>query len=452
MNKIFLIIQREYLARVRKKSFIIMTILGPVLFAAFLIVPTYLATMQDKEEKTIAVVDSSTIFLNNLPESEYVRFTYIPGTELEQLKSNLAGSGYYAILYIPANILASNTSILYSDKQPSMSTRIYISNILDKELEREKLKAQHIENLESILKSVATKVNLRNITLTEEGTEKESHAGLAMGIGYAGGMLIYFFIFLFGAMVMRGVIEEKVSRIVEVIISSVRPFQLMMGKILGVGLVGLTQFILWVILTLGIVTGVQKAFFPQLTEAPNQKVISRDIMSSPGDNAAAAEPYQGAQDKSPEFLREIFDSLGSVNFGLIIGMFIFYFIGGFMLYASLFAMVGSAVDNETDTQQFMLPITVPLIIGIFIMINAIENPAGPLAFWFSMIPLTSPIVMMVRIPFNPPAWEIMTSAVILVLTFLGTTWMAGKIYRTGILMYGKKASYGELLKWLTYKN
>ncbi len=190
---------------------------------------------------------------------------------MDSLKNNLANSGYYAILYIPGNILASNTSILYSDKQPSMSTRMYIANALDKELEREKLKAHHIENLDAILKSVATKVNLRNITLTEEGGEKESHAGLAMGIGYAGGMLIYFFIFLFGAMVMRGVIEEKTSRIVEVIISSVRPFQLMMGKIVGVGLVGLTQFILWVILTFGIVTGVQKAFFPQLTEAPTDK-------------------------------------------------------------------------------------------------------------------------------------------------------------------------------------
>ncbi len=455
MNKIFLIIQREYLARVRKRSFIVMSILGPILFAAFLIVPTYLATMQDKEVKTIAVVDSSTIFLNNLPESDYIKFTYVPGTELESLKNNISNNGYSAILFIPGNILASNTSMLYSDKQPSMSTRMFISNALDKELEKEKLKAHHIENLDNIMKSVATRVNLRDITLTEEGGEKESHAGLAMGIGYVGGMLIYFFIFLFGAMVMRGVIEEKTSRIVEVIISSVRPFQLMMGKIIGVGLVGLTQFLLWVILTLGLVTGVQKAFFPKLTQTPTEKVLSQhsqDIMSSQDNSPQAVEPFQADEGNSPQILRDMYNSLGSVNFGLILGMFIFYFIGGFMLYGSLFAMVGSAVDSETDTQQFMLPITVPLIIGIFVMINAIENPAGPLAFWFSLIPLTSPIVMMVRIPFNPPAWEILTSAGILILTFLGTTWMAGKIYRTGILMYGKKVTYSELLKWLFYKN
>ncbi len=452
MNKIFLIIHREYLARVRKKSFIVMSVIGPLLFAAFLVVPTYFATMKDTEDKTIAVVDSSTIFLNQLPETEYLKFTYVPGTELETLKKNMTDNGYYAILFIPQNIIASNTSILYSAKQPSMSTRMYISHALDKQIEREKLKAQNIENLDIILKSISTNVNLRNITLSEEGAEKESHAGIAMGIGYVGGMLIYFFIFLFGAMVMRGVIEEKTSRIVEVIISSVRPFQLMMGKIIGVGLVGLTQFILWVILTLGIVTGIQKAFFPDLGSKPTQTMASQDVMSPQYDNGNTAEPFAKNQDKSPQILKDFFNSIGSVNFGLIIGMFIFYFIGGFMLYASLFAMIGSAVDNETDTQQFMLPVTIPLIIGIFVMINAIENPAGPLAFWFSIIPLTSPIVMMVRIPFNPPAWEIILSAVILVLTFLGTTWMAGKIYRTGILMYGKKVNYAELLKWLRYKN
>ena len=214
---------------------------------------------------------------------------------------------------------------------------MFISNALDKELEKEKLKAHHIENLDNIMKSVATKVNLRDITLTEEGGEKESHAGIAMGIGYVGGMLIYFFIFLFGAMVMRGVIEEKTSRIVEVIISSVRPFQLMMGKIIGVGLVGLTQFLLWVILTLGLVTGVQKAFFPELTQTPTEKVSqqSQDIMSSQDNSHQGSGTFPGRQGNQPEILRDIFDSLDSVNFGLIIGMFIFYFIGGFMLYGSL---------------------------------------------------------------------------------------------------------------------
>jgi ABC-2 type transport system permease protein len=325
---------------------------------------------------------------------------------------------------------------------------MHLSNSLEKELETQKLKAENIEDLDQILKSIETSINLRSITFTEEGQEKESHAEIAMGIGYAGGMLIYFFIFLFGAMVMRGVIEEKTNRIVEVIVSSVRPFQLMMGKIIGVGLVGLSQFIIWVVLTVGLVIGVQRSFFPELTQTPTQQVLAQDIMSD--QQATEISVQQGGQEM--EMLGDLFSSLDTVNFGFILVMFIFYFLAGYLLYASFFAIIGSAVDNETDTQQFMFPVTVPLIIGIFVMINTIQNPEGPIAFWFSIIPLTSPIVMMVRIPFHPPAWEIAVSVAVLIITFIGSVWMAGKIYRTGILMYGKKVNYKELWKWLRYKN
>jgi ABC-2 type transport system permease protein len=325
---------------------------------------------------------------------------------------------------------------------------MHISNSIEREIETQKLKAENIDDLDQILKSIETTINLRSITFTEEGQEKESHAEIAMGIGYIGGMLIYFFIFLFGGMVMRGVIEEKTNRIVEVIVSSVKPFELMMGKIIGVGLVGLTQFIIWVVLTVGLVFGVQKSFFPELSRTPTQQVIAQDVMSNQQvSELAIEEPGQ-----EMELLGEIFSSLDTVNFGFILGMFLFYFLGGYLLYASFFAIIGSAVDNETDTQQFMFPVTVPLIVGIFVMINTIQNPEGSIAFWFSIIPLTSPIVMMVRIPFHPPAWEIAVSVVVLVLTFIGSVWMAGKIYRTGILMYGKKVSYKELWKWLRYKN
>ncbi len=426
-----------------------MSILGPLLFAAFLVLPSWLATMEDKEVKKIAVVDETYILGKNIPETEYLKFSYIHGADLETIKNNFTNLDYYGILYIPENILTSNTSILYSDKQPSLSTRMHISNSLENEIEKQKLKAENIENLDEILKAVETSVNLRNITFTEEGEEQESHAGLAMGIGYVGGMLIYFFIFLFGAMVMRGVIEEKANRIVEVIVSSVRPFQLMMGKIVGVGLVGLTQFIIWVILTLVLVIGVQRAFFPEINQSPTQQVISQDIMSS--SEGSTVESF-GGSGENMEVLEEIFTSLDTVNFGLILGMFLFYFLGGYLLYASFFAIIGSAVDNETDTQQFMFPVTVPLIIGIFVMINTIQNPEGSIAFWFSIIPFTSPIVMMVRIPFNPPVWELILSMVVLILTFIASVWMAGKIYRTGILMYGKKVNYKELWKWLRYKN
>lgn len=447
MNKIFLIIQREYLSRVKKKSFIIMSILGPLLFAAFIIIPTWLASMEDKEEKTIVVIDNTSLSYGVLPETEYLSFEYLTNSTISEAKKNYKEKGYYAVLYIPENILSTNSPILYSDKQPSLSTRMHISNSIKNEIERQKLKAENIENLDEILESIETKINLRSITWDEEGEEKESHAEFAMGLGYVGGLLIYFFIFMFGAMVMRGVIEEKTSRIVEVIISSVKPFQLMMGKIVGVGLVGLTQFIIWVSLTIGISAVVQNTILSDSNTTTIENLETRDIMS---DNTIIAEMDQGPQNL--EFVEEIFNSLHTVNFPLVIGMFIFYFLGGYLLYASFFAIIGSAVDNETDTQQFMLPVTIPLIVGIFVMINTIQNPEGPVAFWFSMIPLTSPIVMMVRIPFNPPVWELIVSSVILILTFLASVWMAAKIYRTGILMYGKKVNYKELWKWLRYKN
>ena len=426
----------------------IMSVLGPLLFAAFLIVPSWLATMEDKEIKNIAIIDETKILGETLPETEYIKLSVLNDMDIEIIKKTFQNLDYYAILYIPENILASNTCILYSEKQPSLATRMHLSNSLEKEIETQKLKAENIENLDQILSSIKTSINMRSITFTEEGQEKESHAEIAMGMGYVGGMLIYFFIFLFGAMVMRGVIEEKTNRIVEVIVSSVRPFQLMMGKIVGVGLVGLTQFLIWVVLTVGLVLGVQRTFFPELSQSPTQKVISQDIMS---DQPSTEAPVQVAG-QDLEVLGEIFASLDSVNFGFILIMFIFYFLAGYLLYASFFAIIGSAVDNETDTQQFMFPVTVPLIVGIFVMINTIQNPEGPIAFWFSIIPLTSPIVMMVRIPFHPPAWELAISVIVLIFSFIASVWMAGKIYRTGILMYGKKINYKELWKWLRYKN
>ena len=449
MKKVFLIIQREYLTRVRKRSFIVMSILGPVLFAALMVVPAWMATMEDTEVKTIAVADSSLLFRDILPETEYIKFSYTEHANLNLVKENFEDSGYSAILFIPSNILASNTSMLYSNKEQSLSTKMHIENAIEKEIEQLKLKASNIENLDLILKAAETKINLRNIILSRDGEQKESHTGLAMGIGYGSGMLIYFFIFLFGAQVMRGVIEEKTSRIVEVIISSVRPFQLMMGKIVGVGLVGLTQFILWMALTLIFVTVIQKTMFPDTSKSPAENVVVQEIMNS---RSVADMPEIKMNKPEPQILKEIFSSIGDVDFVFIIACFLFYFIGGYLLYASLFAMIGSAVDNEADTQQFMLPVTLPLILAIFVLINTMNNPEGDLAFWFSLIPFTSPVVMMARIPFHPAIWEIALSAVLLVLTFIGTTWMAGKIYRTGILMYGKKVNYRELGKWLRYRN
>jgi len=413
-----------------------------------MVVPAWLSQVEDKDKKIIAVIDNSHIFTNIIPETEYLKFEYLENTTVGEIKKIFPETGYYAVLYIADIITYTPSAIqLLSDKQPSLSVRMHISNAIEKEIERLKLKAYNIDDLDNILKSIKTNIRIQTIKWTDDGKEKESSTEIAMVVGYASGLLIYFFIFLFGAQVMRGVIEEKISRIVEVIISSVKPFQLMMGKIVGIALVGLTQFLLWIILTFLIVTVVKFAFFPEFDNAPVEQVITEDILSS-----SSLQQAQPINDEAMEEIRGLFASIKSINFGVMLGCFLFYFLGGYLLYASLFAAIGSAVDSESDTQQFMLPITIPLILAIFVMINAIQNPEGQIAFWFSVIPLTSPIVMMVRIPFGVPYWEVTISMIVLILTFIGTTWMAGKIYRTGILMYGKKTNYKELWKWLRYHN
>ncbi len=445
-NKSLLIIAREYLTRVKKKSFIIMTILGPVLFAAVIIGPAWFASMEDREVRTIAVVDSSKLFIGKLPETDYLKFDYIENTGIDELRARFDETKYYAVLYI-AHIVAHTPSAiqLMSDRQPSLNIRMHISNAIEKELENLKLATYNIDNLDEILASIKTTVNIRTIIWQDDGGEVESHSELAMITGYVGGFLIYFFIFLFGAQVMRGVIEEKSSRVVEIIVSSVRPFQLMLGKIVGIGLVGLTQFLLWVILSVALVTIAQQVFFADLGTPSSETVVAEDLFSS-----SSLQQSQPIADEDPGIFVEIFSSISAINFGVMLGAFLFYFLGGYLLYASLFAAIGSAVDSETDTQQFMLPITIPLIISIIVMMNAIMNPEGPVAFWFSIIPFTSPIIMMARIPFGVPVGEVMLSAGLLIVTFLFTTWLAGKIYRTGILMYGKKVNYKELWKWIRY--
>jgi ABC-2 type transport system permease protein len=455
-SKVNLIIKREYLTRVRKKSFIIMSIIGPLLFAALLILPAVLANIGDKEVKNIAVIDESMVLtsysagkpVSVIPETEYLKFTALEDVPIETLRDNFSSTGYYAVLYIPPNIFSSERAVLYSDKQPSLDVSSHIRNAMEKEIENLKLTAHDIENLEQILTEIETNIKVSSIKWTKGGEEKKSNTGLVMGIGYASGLMIYMFIFIYGSMVMRGVIEEKTSRIVEVIVSSVRPFQLMMGKIIGVGLVGLTQFVIWVVFTGVLVAGATMFMGTTLQQgAPVEQLQGTDLFGE-GGTAGAMEEFAG----DDEFLADIFGAFESVEPVKIVVAFIFFFLFGYLMYGSLFAMIGSAVDNETETQQFMLPVTLPLILGIILMANVMNNPDGPLAFWFSMFPLTSPIVMMVRMPFDVPAWEIALSAFLLIITILGAIWMAGKIYRTGILMYGKKITYKELWKWLNYKN
>ena len=447
MNKIPIIIAREYIIRVRKKSFIIMSILGPLLFAAMMIIPAWLAQVEETDVKRIAIADSSHLFRNVIPETEYLKFDYLDNVRINDLKENFKSMGYYGVLYISHIVTYDpNSVIMYSDKQPSLATKMHISKYLEEYIRDQKLKTYNIENLDEILKGVKTTINVRTIKLSEEGEEKESSTGIMMAVGYICGILMYMFLIFCGTMVMRGVVEEKTSRIIEVIISSVKPFQLMFGKIVGIAMVGLTQLLIWIISTFILVSIAQAVFFPEFSMTPTEQVISQDIMT--------ATPSEGEQIGSSEEMNELraaLSTLKNVNFAVIILTFLFYFLGGYLLYASFFAAVGAAVDSETDTQQFVFPILLPLILGIIVLFSITNNPDSPIAFWFSIIPFTSPIVMMARIPFGVPWPEFFLSAGLLIAFFMGSTWLAGKIYRTGILMYGKKATLKEMLKWIRYK-
>lgn len=460
MSKIGLILKREYSTRVKKKSFIIMTILGPILFAALAISPTVIMKLENEEFKKIAVIDESRLFDNAIQNTQYLEFDFISDKyfdmssgsyDLDKAKADIKDSEFFALLYIPHTSAQANkgTIQLFSYQQPNMGLKMHIVNGIEKKIEDVKLSLRAEElgisenDVNSILMSVNTDINLITTIIEDNGEEKESSTEVAMIIGYLCGLLIYMFVFMYGNQVMRGVIEEKSSRIIEVIVSSVKPFQLMMGKIIGVALVGLTQFLLWIILTFGLVTIGQSILLDKTDVANMSK--SMEIGSQLGMDTKDLNDNTGKFDA-------IFKSISNTNFTQIIALFIIYFLGGYLLYAALFAAIGSAVDNEADTQQFMLPITVPLILGILVMISAIKNPAGSIAYWFSIIPFTSPIVMMARLPFGVPTIDIIISLVLLVASFIFMTWFAAKIYRVGILMYGKKINYKELWKWFKYKN
>jgi ABC-2 type transport system permease protein len=443
MNKISLIIQREYLTRVKKKSFIVMTILGPVLMAALFIVPVFLSQMGGKS-KTIQVVDETGLYAPRFESTSQLIFKPL-NMDIEAAKELFSRSGDDALLYIPMTELSvPNSAFLYFDTQPTLVMTSHITSTMRREVESLKLAASGIDA--DIMRSIKSSVNLMTIKLHESGKEEKKFSEVATIVGFVSAFMIYIFIFMFGSQVLRGVIEEKTSRIVEVIVSSVKPFQLMMGKIVGVGLVGLTQFLLWIIFTLVIVMGFQLAFPGKFktTETETMMVSGNRI-------ASTTQLNEQTMQMDDSMMVKIAEGVRSINFGIIIFAFLFYFLGGYLLYAALFAAIGGAVDNETDSQQFMFPVTIPLIIAIVMAQYVINEPNGPIAFWFSIIPLTSPVIMMIRIPFGVPAFDLLLSGGLLILGFLGTTWLAAKIYRTGILMYGKKVDYAELWKWLRYK-
>lgn len=447
MNKIGLIIKREYLTRVRKKSFIVMTILGPILMAALFIVPAWMA-MNDEDEANILVIDDSFLFHERMEDTKKIKFFY-PALRigLDSAKNQLvANDTYDAVLFIHEKIISTPNGIqLLYNKQPGINVIRYIENTIENDIEKFKLAKSGIN--QATIEAAKTNVRLVTKKIDEIGTESKSNTELSMAVGMFSGILIYMFIFLYGVQVMRGVIEEKTSRIIEVIISSVKPFELMMGKIIGIAMVGLTQFLLWIVLSTTLISGgktlVENHFSTSTPTNIEQAMNAAESTSPQAEETNSAQLNQAVID-------DVFASIELINFPLILGSFLFYFLGGYLIYSALFAAVGSAVDNEADSQQFMLPITAPIIFSFVMAQVVINNPESAMSFWLSMIPLTSPIIMMVRIPFGVPVWELALSMVFLVVGFLAATWLAGRIYRTGILMYGKKISYKELWKWLRY--
>lgn len=430
MNKIKLIIAREYLTRVKKKSFIIMTILGPVLFAMLTLMPILIQKFSEKESNTILIVDEAPqVFTTHLTNTNNIQF--INGSiSLKEAKLNLAKYNADAILYVPADYIKNAHLItIISEKQLGIEVKSSIEDAINHEIESTRIKALGITQAQ--IEAVKTNVSIKTQTLNG----KDNSSELTTVVGFITGGLIYFFIIFYGTQVMRGVIEEKTNRIIEVLISSVKPFELMMGKIIGIALVGLTQFALWVALTITITSVVSKVVYESKYEGQN---IEQRIKSSTNEEL--------------DLSNEIQSSLSAINLPLVLGCFVFYFIGGYLLYSSLFAAVGSAVDNETDTQQFILPITIPLIFSFIVAQSIITNPNSELAFWCSFIPFTSPVVMMVRIAFGVVWYELMISMLLLIAGFIFTTYLAGRIYRIGILMYGKKPTYQEIKKWIFYKD
>ncbi|KAB7732722.1 ABC transporter permease [Rudanella paleaurantiibacter] len=450
MRTIFLVLQREYLVRVKKKSFIVMTLLTPILMSAIWLLPVYLA-MRNTDLKKVQVIDDSKRFASVFKSTNELKFE-AGNLPLEKAKKEFTKSGYDVLVYIPADIMENPKSLkLYAEKNVSLGVQNGIEDAVEQEIENQKLLQAGIDR--KVLESTKVKVTADTYNLSDEG-EKDSSSGAATALGYLFAFAIYFTIFLYGAQVMRGVLEEKTNRIVEVIISSVKPFQLMAGKIIGVALVGLTQFLLWILLTFGLSSALSAAFGPDTVA----KMGNSSMYNQPGQAAngttvtdANAPAVPTASPATANVFSKAKAAVSTLDWTMLLVCFGIYFVGGYLLYSALFAAVGAAVDNETDVQQFMFPITIPLILAFIMAQFVIREPDGPIAFWFSMIPFTSPVIMMVRVPFGVPLWEIALSVALLIGGFIGVAWVAARIYRVGILMYGKKPTFAELSKWIFYK-
>ncbi|MHA7058235.1 ABC transporter permease [Aquimarina sp. M1] len=427
-----LIIKREFISRVRNRTFVVMTFLSPLIVVGMIALITWLTTLNNDEVKKVAIVDETELFITDLKDTDEVSYINYSKIGLEAAKDSVISKKLYGLLYIPnksSNTELSESIQFYAEESPKFSVLNKIERIIANKLTKQNYKAEGL-NLEAIENSKA-RINIQIENFSGEKTSKMSNY-IKMAFGGLAGYLLMMFIIIYGNMVMRSVIEEKTNRIIEIIISSVKPMQLMMGKILGTSFAGILQFLVWVVLG-GVLLLVATSIF--------------GIEAQP----AGIDPSVALQENNQQEIQLLIQDVLKLPLATLVLSFFVYFIGGYFLYSSIYAAIGAAVDSETDSQQFMLPIILPLMLGIYVGFFAvIENPHGTVSTVFSMIPLTSPIVMLMRIPFGVPWWEILISILILIGSIIFMVWLAGKIYRIGILMYGKKPSYKELFKWLKY--
>ena len=436
MNHLPLIIKREYLNKVRNKSFIIMTFLSPIIMVGIFTLVAYLSQLNNDTVNTIDVLDESGLFANYFEDTKSLTYNTVTGITLSEAKQATEIAGKYGLLYIPKTNNLDDLSkdiTFFSEDSPSITIMRGVENNIEDKINSIKLERAGIDSrkIEELKINVDTKLE----TFKGQKTSKLG-SGLKLAFGGAAGYLLFMFIIIYGNMIMRSVIEEKTSRIIEVIISSVKPIKLLLGKIFGTTLAGITQFTVWILLMFVLSTAISAIFGIDTTAVPSAQ---HEMVT------------QGIDSNSQKMITDVFLELKNLPITNLVIMFVFFFIGGYLLYASLYAAIGAAVDSETDTQQFMLPILMPLILGMYVgFFTVIENPHGTVSQVFSYIPLTSPVVMLMRIPFGVPLWQQILSLIILFTTFIATVWFAAKIYRVGILMYGKKPSYREIIKWLKY--
>lgn len=457
-KKVGIVISHEYSVRVRKKSFILTTLLTPLAMGLLICVPALIMLFAGKEEQKIKVIDESGIVMPYLENTD--KITYLPGVEgetVDLLKDHFSQLDYYAVVGIsPLDGNGEVSVVTYSKEPLNMELKNAINRSVNKAVENRKLMSYDIQNLDEILSDVKTDIKLNAMTLTGDGDAREDAVEVYMVLSYLMSFLIYMFVFMFGTMVMRSVIDEKSSRVVEVIVSSVKSVELMMGKILGVALVALTQFFVWIALTLAVVTAVNSFAGPKLMQhmgGMEQVLAAAGSNGHIGPEEMTAALQQAGQSEDVSGMVRILTQLQQMDWFYIIGCFLVYFLLGYLLYASMFAAIGAAVDSEADTNQLQLPVTIPLIVGLFIMLHTFEHPGSTLSVWTSVIPWTSPMVMLARIPFGVvPAWQLLLSVSLLLVTFLATAWLSAKIYKVGILTYGKKSTFKDLIKWMKLKD